>query len=129
MLMRILLAVLVTLSAGAAIWRAVTRKTGNATPDKHCRACSGMQMGVVHAGSRGTSNVVADDTLTFTMQNITVNAGDTVLWSNDIANIAPHTVTSDPSSTEIFNGSLSPGQTFQHTFNTPGVFGYYCTIH
>ena len=62
----------------------------------------------------------------FTPASLTINAGDTVTWTNKGRN--PHDVTSD-------NGSFtSPrrmmnGATFSFTFNTPGTYNYSCTIH
>src|SRR6187455_124433 len=44
--------------------------------------------------------------------NLTINVGDTVMWSNDDA--LPHTATSN---TGVWNsGTFSPGQSFSFTF-------------
>lgn len=56
---------------------------------------------------------------------VTITAGDTIVWTQNGS--APHTVTADDNS---FNsGTLTTGQTFSRTFDTPGTFRYYCTIH
>ena len=63
-----------------------------------------------------------------------ITAGDTVLWTNDGTN--PHTVTecgdascTVPQSGGFDSGTLTNGQTFQHTFPTAGTYEYYCFIH
>jgi plastocyanin len=65
---------------------------------------------------------------------ITVPVGATVTWTNE--DLLAHTVTSgesdgangDPDG--VFDsGDLPPGQTYSHTFDTPGTFPYYCTPH
>jgi plastocyanin len=57
--------------------------------------------------------------------------GTKVLWIN--MDDAPHTVThgAPPSSFggEFRSNSLSRGDGFSHTFNTPGTFNYFCEIH
>ena len=65
----------------------------------------------------------------------TVNAGDTVTWTN-MAAATTHTVTqcdssftTCPPSGGFDAGNLSPGQSFSQTFNTPGTFEYHCNFH
>jgi plastocyanin len=61
---------------------------------------------------------------------LTINAGDTVRWTNNGS--FPHTTTSGTGCSPDGNwdsASLSTGQTFSHTFNTAGTFPYYCTFH
>lgn len=73
-----------------------------------------------------------------------VVAGDTVVWTYDDANGAPHTVTRD-SSPERFDSSpsncpqsnplapsdcmTSSNRTYSHRFDSPGTYAYYCRIH
>ena len=61
---------------------------------------------------------------------LTINAGDSVMWMWTSAAM-PHTVTSLPGATDTFDsGTLTGvGQSFTHTFNTPGVSPYRCTFH
>jgi plastocyanin len=54
-----------------------------------------------------------------------VPMGATVTWVNNDS--VPHTVTADDSSFD--SGSIQPGQSYSHTFETAGTFPYYCTIH
>lgn len=61
----------------------------------------------------------------FHPQTTTVNAGDTVRWTNNDA--VEHTVTSNTGAwTEI---DLLAGAQGSVTFNTPGTFAYHCRIH
>jgi glucose/arabinose dehydrogenase/plastocyanin len=66
----------------------------------------------------------------FSPKDVTVNVGDTVVWTQfDAVN---HTVTSGTacSSDGTFNsGFLSSGQTFSYTFATAGSFPYFCIPH
>lgn len=54
---------------------------------------------------------------------ITINAGDTITWTNQDA--APHTATGSGFDT----GNLAKGQSGSHTFATAGTFSYVCSIH
>ena len=73
----------------------------------------------------------------FNPSPLSVKAGDTVIWRND--DVETHTVTSsDPSSNslamtnknrELDSGPLNPRQTFEHTFEKPGKYNYFCMIH
>ncbi|GEM_PF-1234496 len=76
----------------------------------------------------------------FSPQNITIEVGDTVVWTNNdssssIYGPVPiiHTTTSGtscPTGNGIWNsGSLSTGQSFSFTFNQPGTYPYFCAIH
>jgi uncharacterized repeat protein (TIGR01451 family) len=58
--------------------------------------------------------------------SITIHVGDTIVWSNDAANIA-HTVTSDSGAFD--SGTVNAGATWTFTFNTAGTFTYHCTPH
>ena len=67
----------------------------------------------------------------FDPDSVTVNAGDTILWTNNGA--FAHTSTSGLgcSVNGIWDsGSVSPaGGTFQRAFTTVGPFPYHCTFH
>lgn len=61
----------------------------------------------------------------FQPATLTVNPGDTVIWTNT-GNVA-HTTTSD---TPMWDSSSVPsGGTFSFRFTTPGTFSYHCAIH
>lgn len=61
----------------------------------------------------------------FSQAQLTVEAGTTVRWVNE--GEAPHTVTADDGSFD--SGRLQPGESFSHTFQSPGTVAYHCEIH
>jgi plastocyanin len=67
--------------------------------------------------------VIAD--FRFVRDTTTVSAGTTVTWEN--ADAAGHTVTASDGSFD--SGRLEPGDTFEHTFDEPGEYAYFCSIH
>ena len=57
---------------------------------------------------------------------VNVMQGSIVSWTNDDS--TTHTVTSNEGG--LFDaGQLTPGDTFENEFDTPGEFGYHCAIH
>jgi len=65
------------------------------------------------------------DDFAFSPASITVKAGTTVTWRNkdDI----PHTVAS---STRLFKSkALDTDDTYTFTFNEPGTYQYFCSLH
>ena len=64
------------------------------------------------------------DNFTFNPQQITVKAGDTVIWTN--GDDIPHTVTSK---TGLFKSkALDTDDKFSFTFATPGTYAYFCAL-
>ena len=57
--------------------------------------------------------------------NVQVRAGSTVTWTNQDS--VPHSVTFKNGMKD--SGLLSQGQSFSYTFNAPGTYQYYCTVH
>ncbi|HLC81437.1 MAG TPA: cupredoxin family copper-binding protein [Candidatus Nanoarchaeia archaeon] len=57
---------------------------------------------------------------------LTIPQGASVVWIN--LDSAPHTVVSEAGA-EIQSDRLSQGNTYAHTFNLPGIYDYYCSIH
>ena len=70
------------------------------------------------------------DIQSFTLPDMTVQLGTTINWTN--GDRAPHTSTAGQSG--VWNGSgwdsmnMLTGQSFSHTFDHLGTFGYTCTI-
>ena len=61
---------------------------------------------------------------------ITIKQGQQVTWSNE--DVAFHTVTSglyDEPSDLFDSGHLDPEQKFSVSFDEPGTFDYFCTLH
>ena len=80
----------------------------------------------------GTSVPGCDETNEcFIPAEVTVNVGDTVIWSNDDS--AAHTVTSGSPSDGpdgTFDSSLFMADTtFSHTFDNAGEYNYFCMVH
>lgn len=71
-----------------------------------------------------TVNVAAVD-FTFQPQTITINAGDTIVWTNNDS--VAHTVTASDGSFD--SGLFGAGETYSRTFDTPGTIPYYCIPH
>lgn len=68
---------------------------------------------------------VSMKSFSFVPATLTISAGTTVTWTND--DPFNHTVTADDGS---FNsGVVAPGDSFSFTFDTPGNYLYYCSIH
>ncbi len=67
--------------------------------------------------------------IAFVPKELTVQAGTTVVWTND--DPFQHTVTSGTrdSPTGLFDQTVDPGQTFSYTFQDAGTYPYFCRIH
>lgn len=61
----------------------------------------------------------------FQPANMQVRVGTTVTWTNQ--DNVQHSVTFKNGMKD--SGLLSQGQSFSYTFNTPGTYQYYCTVH
>src|SRR6266568_6044794 len=61
----------------------------------------------------------------FSPLQITVSAGDTVVWTNIGAD--SHTIT--PADAAWGTDDIEPGATYSYTFMRPGVYAYVCLIH
>lgn len=72
----------------------------------------------------GETEEVSIEGFAFVPQDLTVSVGTTVRWSN--ADGTTHTATAGDGE---FNGSMSGGATFEHTFDTAGEYDYVCAIH
>ncbi len=59
----------------------------------------------------------------FSPSSLTVDAGDTVTWTNNGAE--PHDVTGSG----LASGLMQSGATYSHTFTSAGNFSYICSIH
>ncbi len=77
-----------------------------------------------------TSEPVASDIIDFTLEDLTVQVGTTVTWTNIDA--APHTTTAGAPgslSGQWDSSTLQTNGTFPFNFDQVGVFPYFCTIH
>ena len=86
----------------------------------------------ISALSQGNSVFIApraadpDNDQSFVPQFISMPIESTVSWTNDDS--IQHTITFDEEGLFV-SGPISPGETFDNTFDTPGEFGYHCSIH
>jgi plastocyanin len=65
------------------------------------------------------------DNFTFKPGTITVPVGTTVVWEND--DDIPHTVVSMDGT--FRSAALDTEDKFSFTFDTPGTFEYFCSLH
>jgi plastocyanin len=62
---------------------------------------------------------------TFIPHKITINMGQTIQWTNNDG--VPHTVTSNTSAWPQVD--MAAGGTGVLTLDTPGIYGYHCSLH
>jgi plastocyanin len=68
---------------------------------------------------------VSIDMFAFTPETITINAGDSVTWTNDDG--SPHGVKYADGAAG--NDYMLPGAAYTRRFDAPGTFDYACPIH
>ncbi|MBI2916528.1 MAG: cupredoxin domain-containing protein [Chloroflexi bacterium] len=74
----------------------------------------------------GATQVTMGDN-SFGPVSLTVNVGNTVVWTNTSS--LPHTVTASPGPSGFDSGILMPGATYSYTFTTSGTVNYVCIFH
>ena len=89
--------------------------------------------GMGHASqSAATATVAAKDEIVidnfaFSPAQITVPRGTRLTWTN--RDDDPHTVTSATDPKAFKSPALDTGESFAFTFNEPGTYRYFCSIH
>ncbi|WP_405804384.1 cupredoxin family copper-binding protein [Streptomyces sp. NBC_00210] len=63
----------------------------------------------------------------FTPRTLTVTAGSTITWTNQ--DTAPHDVKTTSGPHSFHSPMLDKGDSWSHTFTSPGTYGYLCTVH
>ena len=82
---------------------------------------SGPQVSILSGSAANTTKTYySPSTIT-----VVVGVNNTVTWINN--DNAPHTVTATGGSFD--SGNLNQGQSWTHTFTTPGTYTYRCTYH
>lgn len=76
----------------------------------------------VTVGAASPAPVAIQD-FTFQPSAITIEEGDTVVWTN--LDFTAHNVTGDG----FVSSNLGNGATFEHVFVDAGTFAYLCTLH
>ncbi len=84
----------------------------------------GMAIGLAADDPRSSGPVTIDN-FSFKPQIVTVKAGATVTWTNK--DDVPHTVVS--TSKKFRSAVLDTDDRFTHTFNDPGTYEYFCSVH
>src|ERR1700724_592445 len=74
-----------------------------------------------------TGNAVAIDNFSFGPAMLSVAVGTKVVWTNDDAD--PHTVTSETDPKLLKSPALDTGESFTFTFDKPGTYRYFCSLH
>ena len=77
-----------------------------------------------NARAATTHNVYMDG-FAFKPQTVSVQVGDTVVWTNNDTFL--HTTTADGGAWD--SGDMSQGDTFPFTFTAPGTYSYRCSFH
>jgi len=88
-------------------------------------ACAALTLGLAAASTASSEVDVAIVSRAYQPQALTIEAGQTVTWTN--RGFTPHTVTALGG--EFDSGRLNVGESFKVTFSTPGTFAYKCEIH
>jgi plastocyanin len=107
-----------TLLAGIALLMALGALTGT-------RGALAARAQSSPATVQGTTIGIAISGFRFTPENMTVQVGDTVTWTNN--DTAPHTVDAD--NRAFKSGTLRQGESYSYQAAQPGVYTYYCQFH
>jgi len=84
------------------------------------------QQAPLPSGNLGIKKDIAISGFAFDPATLTIPVGASVIWTNKDS--VQHTIVSD-SGNEINSDAISQGETYVHTFNTPGTYTYHCGIH
>ena len=76
---------------------------------------------------RAADQAVAIEDFLFSPQDLTIEVGDTVTWTN--LDSVSHTATSTSGPASFDSGFLATGDTFSFTFDTAGTYEYFCEPH
>lgn len=72
---------------------------------------------------------IAIENMAFSQEDVTIKAGDTVVWKQKDPTSHTVTVTQGPAPDKFDSNLLRQGQTFSHTFTIPGTYYYKCSLH
>jgi plastocyanin len=88
-------------------------------------AAVALAAGLAAGAQRAATHTVIMDAVAFQPAAITVNAGDTVVWTNKDA--FPHTATAQDKSFD--SGEIAAGKAWKLVAKKKGTFAYVCTYH
>ena len=81
-------------------------------------------------GGGGGGAQVSMQNIQFEPGDLTINAGETVTWTNDEA--VPHDVDGSGPGGDFSSGpegGMNEGDTYEFTFDEPGTYDYVCRVH
>ena len=82
----------------------------------------------VNAGATVAITAGTTSKFAFDPDPVTVKVGQTLTWKNDSG--SSHTVTADPGQAVSFKSqTVRSGETYVNTFDKPGTYTYFCSIH
>lgn len=84
-----------------------------------------MAPGAAAGAVKPATHTVAIDGLTFAPIDLTVNAGDAIVWAN--RDPYPHTATSKDGGFD--SREIAPDKSWKYTAKSKGDFAYVCAIH
>ncbi|NUO02118.1 MAG: lamin tail domain-containing protein [Saprospiraceae bacterium] len=86
---------------------------------------------VLLPGLAGAQHQVSVLNFNFSPQNLTIQVGESVTWSNSsgVHNVNGTQTTFPNNPESFFSGNASFGWTYSHTFNIPGTYNYRCDPH
>jgi plastocyanin len=90
----------------------------------------GADTGAIPEPGPGEGGTVFINTFIYRPDPLTVPAGTTVTWIQNDSTV--HTVTSgtrEAGPDGMFDASLDKGEEFSFTFDEPGTYDYFCTLH
>jgi plastocyanin len=76
---------------------------------------------------KDVSTQVVIDNFAFRPATLTIEAGTKVTWVN--RDDVPHTATSTQKPRAFHSGTLDTDDKFEHVFNAPGTYEYFCAVH
>ena len=118
------------IAAAAVVAGYVAHASADATPGMamNMPGMPGMRMDATAvAVVPSAPNAVNIDNFAFGPAAITVAAGTKVTWTN--RDDEPHTVTSADDPKLFRSAALDTGDSFSFTFDKPGTYKYFCSIH
>lgn len=95
---------------------------------KYCKGILAfVAMMILSASVMATTHQVTIQGFAFSPDNLTINVGDSVVWTNQDA--ASHTATSDDGGATFDSGTISNGMSWGMTFAAADTIPYHCTFH
>lgn len=113
-------------TAGALLLWSLAEAAPTAAPMNHAMMENGANAPAVRK-VKTAANEVAIDEFQFGPAVLNVPVGTKVTWINDDSD--PHTVTSEADPKLFKSPPLDTGESFAFTFDKPGTYRYFCSIH